>query len=205
MEAPVTSMSLIRVLGQDAQSPRWTEFANKYATTIEGFLCRYFPTVDAQEAITETLVALVDKLPLYQYDPDEKGHFRNYLVGIVRYKAIEQLKRQKRDSDLKKRVKEQAFEWTYQSRSYKADLSDWQREAYETALQQFFANPDVSTRDKEIFRRIIRRGEKPEDVAAVFGITRNNVDQIMARTRAKLKGLALQYASVCPEEPEGEK
>ena len=197
METPVTSMSLIRVLGEDAQSPRWTEFANKYATMIDGFLCRYFPMVDAAEAVNETLIALTEKLPLYQYDPDERGHFRNYLIGIVRYKAIEQLKRQKRTAELKRHIKEQAFEWTYRSRSYKADLTDWQKDAYEAALQQFFANPDVSTRDKEIFRRIIRRGEKPEEVAAVFGITRNNVDQIMARTRARLKELALQYVSVC--------
>ena len=197
MEAPVTSLSLIRVLGEDAQSPRWTEFADKYAAMIDGFLCKYFPTVDAAEAVNETLIALTEKLPLYQYDPDEKGHFRNYLIGIVRFKAIEQLKRQKRSAELKQHVKEQAFEWTYQSRSYKADLTDWQKDAYESALQQFFANPDVSTRDKEIFRRIIRRGEKPEEVAGVFGITRNNVDQIMARTRARLKELALQYASVC--------
>ena len=197
MEAPVTSLSLIRVLGEDAQSPRWTEFANKYAAMIDGFLCKYFPTVDAAEAVNETLIALTEKLPLYQYDPDDKGHFRNYLIGIVRFKAIEQLKRQKRSAELKQHVKEQAFEWTYQSRSYKADLTDWQKDAYESALQQFFANPDVSTRDKEIFRRIIRRGEKPEEVAGVFGITRNNVDQIMARTRARLKELALQYASVC--------
>ena len=197
MDAPVTSMSLIRVLGEDAQSPRWTEFADKYAAMIDGFLAKYFPTVDAAEAVNETLIALTEKLPLYQYDPDEKGHFRNYLVGIVRYKAIEQLKRRKRHADLKRHIKERAFEWTYQARSYKADLTDWQKDAYESALQQFFANPEVSTRDKEIFRRIIRRGEKPEDVAAVFGITRNNVDQIMARTRTRLKELALRYAAVC--------
>ena len=197
MSVPVTQVSLLRVLGQDSQSPRWTEFANKYAAMIDGFLCKYFPTVDAAEAVNETLIALTEKLPLHRYDPDDKGHFRNYLIGIVRFKAIEQLKRQKRSAELKQHVKEQAFEWTYQSRSYKADLTDWQKDAYESALQQFFANPDVSTRDKEIFRRIIRRGEKPEEVAGVFGITRNNVDQIMARTRARLKELALQYASVC--------
>ena len=196
-EDQVTSKSLIRVLGKDAESPRWTEFAEKYAALIDGFLGKYFPTVDAAEAVNETLIALVEKLPLYQYDPDEKGHFRNYLLGIVRYKAIEQLKRRKRHDELKQHVRDQAFEWTYQTRSYKADLSDWQKDAYESALQQFFANPDVSTRDKEIFRRIIRRGEKPEDVASVFGITRNNVDQIMSRTREKLKKLALQYADVC--------
>ena len=43
MAVPVTSISLLKVLGEDAQSPRWTEFAKKYASTIDGFLFRYFP------------------------------------------------------------------------------------------------------------------------------------------------------------------
>ena len=88
---PVTSISLLKVLGEDAKSPRWTEFAQKYAATIDGFLYRYFPSVDAEEVANETLLALVKKLPLYEYDPDVKGHFRNYLIGIVRFKAIEQM------------------------------------------------------------------------------------------------------------------
>jgi DNA-directed RNA polymerase sigma subunit (sigma70/sigma32) len=35
------------------------------------------------------------------------------------------------------------------------------------------------------------------DVAEIFGITRNNVDQIKARMTAKLKELALKYANIC--------
>ena len=198
MAAPVTSVSLLKVLGKDAQSPRWTEFANKYASTIEGFLFKYFPSVDAAEVVNETLIALVEKLPLYEYDPDTKGHFRNYLVGIVRFKAIEQLKRRKRDAELKESLETNAkLDWEYEKQSYSVDLRDWQREAYEAALSQFMADSKLSSRDKEIFRRTALCGESPADVAEIFGITRNNVDQIKARMTAKLKELALQYAKVC--------
>jgi len=48
-----------------------------------------------------------------------------------------------------------------------------------------------------IFRRTALQGESPESVAALFGIKRNNVDQIKARMVAKLKELAPQYANVC--------
>jgi DNA-directed RNA polymerase specialized sigma24 family protein len=99
MGIPVTSMTLLKVLGDDAQSPRWTEFANKYASTIDGFLFKYFPSVDAADVVNETLIALVQKLPVYVYDPDTKGHFRNFLIGIVRYKAIEQIKKRKQEAD----------------------------------------------------------------------------------------------------------
>lgn len=200
MVVPVTSVSLLKVLGKDAQSPRWTEFANKYASTIDGFLYKYFPSVEAADVVNETLMALVEKLPLYEYDPDAKGHFRNYLIGIVRFKAIEQIKKRKRESDIREAVETAAqLEWEYEKESYSVDLRDWRREAYEAALTQFLADDKISTRDKEIFRRVALRGESPEDVAKIFEIKRNNVDQIKARMVAKLKELALRYASVCDE------
>ena len=198
---PVTSISLLKVLGEDSQSPRWREFLRMYASTIDGFLFKHFPTVDAEDVVQETLRALVEKLPLYEYEPDTKGHFRNYLIGIVRFKAIEQLKRRKREADLRVELEANAqFEWECEKQSYSVDLRDWQREAYEAALAQFMADKGISTRDKEIFRRVALQGESPEDVAAIFDIKRNNVDQIKARMVAKLKELALRYAGICDEQ-----
>jgi RNA polymerase sigma factor (sigma-70 family) len=194
-------MTLLKVLGDDAQSPRWTEFANKYASTIDGFLFKYFPSVDAADVVNETLIALVQKLPVYVYDPDTKGHFRNFLIGIVRYKAIEQIKKRKQEADRREALETQALlKWEYEKQSYSVDLRDWQREAYEAALAQFMADPGISARDKEIFRRVALRGESPEDVAGIFDIKRNNVDQIKARMVAKLKELALRYAEVCEKQ-----
>ena len=198
--APVTSISLLKVLGEDAQSPRWREFLRMYASTIDGFLFKHFPTVDAEDVVQETLRALVEKLPLYEYEPDTKGHFRNYLIGIVRFKAIEQLKRRRREADMRAELEANAqFEWECERQSYSVDLRDWQREAYEAALAQFMADKGISTRDKEIFRRVALQGESPEDVAAIFDIKRNNVDQIKARMVAKLKELALRYAGICDD------
>ncbi len=197
---PVTSISLLKVLGEDSQSPRWREFLRMYASTIDGFLFKHFPTVDAEDVVQETLRALVEKLPLYEYEPDTKGHFRNYLIGIVRFKAIEQLKRRRREADMRAELEANAqFEWECEKQSYSVDLRDWQREAYEAALAQFMADKGISTRDKEIFRRVALQGESPEDVAAIFDIKRNNVDQIKARMVAKLKELALRYAGICDD------
>lgn len=198
MGVPVTSMTLLKVLGDDAQSPRWTDFANRYASMIDGFLIKYFPSVDAAEVVNETLIALVKKLPVYVYDPDKKGHFRNFLIGIVRYKAIEQIKKRKSEADRREAFETQSMlQWECEKQAYSVDLRNWRRDAYEAALAQFMADPKISTRDKEIFRRIALNGESPEDVAEIFGIKRNNVDQIKARMVAKLKTLALQYADVC--------
>ena len=197
MAVPVTSISLLKVLGEDAQSPRWTEFAKKYASTIDGFILAYFPDVNSEEVVNDTLIVLTKKLPLYEYDPDTKGHFRNFLLGIVKCKAREQRKRNGRSVKQRELEAKAQLEWEYEKQSYRADLRDWRKEAYEAALAQFMANPNLSSRDKEIFRRTALDGEAPADVAEIFGITRNNVDQIKARMLAKLKELALQYANIC--------
>ena len=108
------------------------------------------------------------------------------------------MKKRKRDEERQAALEAKAkFEWEYEKQSYSVDLSDWQKEAYEAALAQFMANPSLNPRDKEIFRRNALNGESPADVAEIFGITRNNVDQIKARMTAKLKELALKYANVC--------
>ena len=156
MAVPVTSISLLKVLGNDAQSPRWTEFAKKYASTIDGFLLAYFPDVNSEEVVNDTLIVLTKKLPLYEYDPDTKGHFRNFLLGIVKCKAREQRKRNGRSVKQRELEAKAQLEWEYEKQSYSVDLRDWQREAYEAALAQFMADKSISSRDMTVVTWLLR-------------------------------------------------
>ena len=47
----------------------------------------------------------------------------------------------------------------------------------------------MNNRTREVFRRVAVNGEKPEDVALSFGISRNAVDQMKSRMMARLKKL----------------
>ena len=49
------------------------------------------------------------------------------------------------------------------------------------ALDQLMADPSMEPRTREIFRHVALMHEPPESVAAQFGTTRNNVDQIKKR------------------------
>ena len=49
---------------------------------------RRFPDLEPEDAIQETLLALVDALPTYRYVPGETGCFHNYLTGILWHKAL---------------------------------------------------------------------------------------------------------------------
>ena len=69
------------------------------------------------------------------------------------------------------------------------DDRDFRHSAYELALREFFADKSVMPRTREIFRRVALGGESPAKVADDYGIARNAVDQIKARSMAKIRKL----------------
>ncbi len=188
---PVTSVTLLKDLSDDATSARWTEFYDKYAGPMRAFLHAKFPFVEADDVIQETLVALVKCLPHYRYVPDEHGYFHNYLMGIVNHKAKDALRRQAAHDKLKKDLVEGEPGRTPPFRPPDDDATeaDWRNAAKETALQQLLADDSISPSTREIFRHVAIEHEKPADVARQFGVTRNNVDQIKARMITRLKDL----------------
>ena len=99
-EIPTTSTTLLRDLAQDSQHARWGEFVTRYRPMMEAFMCERFPGVETDDIIQETLIALCKVLPSYRYEPDEKGHFHNYLTGILRNKALAALRKQRQQTDL---------------------------------------------------------------------------------------------------------
>ena len=157
---------------------------------MESFLAERFPEVDAEEVMQETLIVLVRKLPNYRYAPDTKGHFGNYLLGILKNKAREELKRRARAIRAEEAAKDPVATLQVSSPSEDVEARNWRFAAYEVALQQLLADPRHSERTRQIFIRTALKGESPVSVAALFGTTRNNVDQTKNRITVELKELA---------------
>ena len=188
-EIPKTSVMLLKAISEDSDSARWYDFYNRYHPVMDGYLRAAFPSLEADDVIQDAMLVLMRKLPGYRYAPDERGHFRNYLIGIVKFKAIEHLKRRKRYADgLDAYKKEIDFPVaTAPVATAEEDLQQWRHDAYEIALAQLMTDPDVQERNKCVFLRVAVNGESPESVANAYGITRNNVDQIKNRIIAKLR------------------
>ena len=207
-----TSTTLLRVIGSNPQSVRWTEFVEKYEPFMVSTVRQYCPNINDDEmgdVLQNILIKLMQILPNYRYDPEAegKGHFRNYLNGICRNTAYEFVRKRKRlndriefRSDVEILHSEDGEEvpatdvedmlveaWSGERSAY----MQWQKSALEVALQQLMADPKISQQNKEIFRLLAVSEEKsPEDVAKMFNITRNNVDQIKNRMMGKLRALA---------------
>ena len=159
-----------------------------------------FPSLDADDVIQETLIAVCAALPSYRYAPEENGYFHNYLTGILRNKALRQLHKDQRQAEIAEEMRRSRGDAPYQSAdSGRAvaprppsgmmadDEQSWRETLVEIALQQLMNDESIQSRTRQVFLRVVVNGEKPDDVAAAFGIERNAVDQIKSRMMPRLQ------------------
>ncbi len=187
-DIPKTSTTLLRDLASDTQHARWGEFVARYRPMMEAFLRARFPSLEADDLIQETLAALCPILPNYRYEPRAEGHFRNYLTGILRNKALQALRRARRYEEA---VAETAAcrDDAVVGPEDDAEERAWREGLFEVALRQVLADESIADRTKRIFERVALNGEAPEAVAESFKMSRHAVDQAKGRVLARLREL----------------
>ena len=193
-DIPTTSTTLLRDLAQDSQHARWGEFVARYRPMMEAYMRERFPSLEADDVIQETLIELIKVFPIYHYSPKEKGHFHNYLTGILRHRALRMMGEGKRRAEIAEMVG--SCDPRDRGRAGRASLPDsvadersYRESLLEIALQQLLSDSTIYERTRLVFTRVAVNGEKPDEVAAAFGITRNAVDQMKSRMMARLKEL----------------
>lgn len=198
---PATSTTLLRDLANDSQHARWAEFVTRYRSMMEAFMRERFPSLDADDVIQETLIAVCTALPSYRYVPEEKGYFHNYLTGILRNKALRQLHKEQRQAEIADEMRRsrgdvpQCMANGGRARSPSVsqgviqgdDEQSWRVTLVEIALQQLMSDESIQSRTRQVFLRVVVNGEKPEAVAAAFGITCNGVYLIKNRMMPRLQ------------------
>ncbi len=187
---PETSSTLIRAIAADNQSVRWNEFVARYRPMMMGYLKSKFSNIDYDDIIQDTFVALARVLPNYCYDPGESGHFRNYLAAVLRNKACDAVRAAQKMDELKSKVS--ADPTFFESNGNVAE--DLWRSIYSIALRQVLDDEAILERNRRIFVEVAINGRRAADVAAMFGVERNNVDQIKARLLKALKDRVTEIA-----------
>ena len=194
MAVPETSTTLLRQLAADTQHVRWGEFVRRYRPMMEDYLRRHFPGLEAEDIVSETLIALVDVLKNYRYAPDETGSFHNYLTGILKHKALHCHKMTERQA---KSVA--AFSDSVKSADApvpSVEEQEWKETVFAIAVRQLLADETIQDRTKQVFLRVAINHESPDAVAESFGIKRNAVDQMKSRMMTKLREIVESLKSV---------
>ena len=190
-DIPTTSTTLLRDLAQDSQHARWGEFVARYRPMMGAFMRERFPSLDADDVIQETLIELIRVFPVYRYSPEEKGHFHNYLTGVLRHRALRMMGEESRYAKLADGFQHDGVVVPSGGPPSLAaeDETAWRESLMEIALRQLLSDESIHERTRLVFARVAVNGEKPDDVAAAFGIARNAVDQVKSRMMARLKEL----------------
>ncbi len=193
LQFPDTSTTLLRDVS-NSQHARWAIFYSKYRPLMLAYLTSHFPQLEGEDVIQETFLALSKIMLNYNYEPLEKGHFHNYVIGVLRNKALMSLERKSRMIEITRGfVSEQASN----SALHQDQIDeDWRKSIFHMALERFLSDKSVHNRTKEIFKRLAVNAEKPEQIALAYGVTRNMVDQIKSRSIAKLKKIINELESV---------
>lgn len=184
----------MRDISADADNARWPEFVSRYRPMMQDYLKAHFPNVDADDIIQETLIALSRALPRYRYAPDETGHFRNYLTGILRNKALKCCEHGAKDRKLHTELRKLAAPERLEAPN--TDSTVWRTALLEIATRQLLNDGMISDKSKQIFQRLTVDGQSPEDVAAAYGTSRNNVDKVKSRMIARLREIIRTLESV---------
>ena len=177
MNVPDTSSSLLKAVSADSRSARWAEFVERYRPMMVGYLKAKYGNVECDDILQETLAALSQALPNYLYDPEETGSFHAYLAAVLHHKACDALRRRQKQDELKQRA---MTDPTFSRKSEDA-ATRLQTAVFKIALRQVLADESILERNRRIFVEVAINGRTPMEVANMFGVTRNNVDQVKAR------------------------
>ncbi len=180
MAIPKTSVSLIVALQDDPRSSRWAEMYRRYERTMREFMQARYPTLEADDAIQETMAALARRMPGYRYLPDEKGHFSSYLLGILGHKAADMAAARAKEANALKKLHADP------TARRSAAPERWKAAAVEVAIAQLMADDTINPLHRTVFRHVALNHEDPGSVAAHFGISRQNVDKIKSRLVSRL-------------------
>ena len=187
-----TTDTLLKGLAEGNQN-RWARFYHDYAPLIERTLMKHgISREDAEEAIQETLVDLVNIMPSYKYDKVRKGAFHSFLFKIAQNKAVDLMRKAKADAD---KIASFAAEPIIPAEE------DWRLETFNIALRRVFADPAIGETSKIAFRRHVQQGENAETVAADLGITVNNLYQIKNRLKQRI---ADEVRAIRENSPDGD-
>jgi RNA polymerase sigma factor (sigma-70 family) len=214
---PVTSATLVEGLAE-SRDASWRRFAALYRPMMIAFVAGKFPGADADEAIQETLLALVDAMPNYRYSPREKGAFHSFITRILEKRA---------QDGLRKRWRRYARDMKYVDRLVDEGrvfiASEYSSEDGEdTGAQLILATDDRRTGQKDrewrdalftlalreldgatanrvhwqIFRRCVLGGEQAAEVSESLMVGRDMVYQTAKRMKERLKGIVQKLLAV---------
>ena len=192
-----TRSSVLAAVKDTGDEAAWARFFDLYAGFVFAIARRKgLSSEDSDDIVQGVFSELARKMPTFEYDRT-KGKFRSYLLGLINWRILDKLKADKRESELAAAYCEEEKSVAPVTEAAFIE-QEWQNAAFNEALRrlQEEARPDHFA----AFVESTVEGIDTETVMRLHGMTRDNIYQIRARFKAKLKTLV---ATIRTEMDEG--
>ncbi len=205
-----TQKSLLERLATEPGEDDWELFYAKYAAVIVSFAQKQgLEEHGARDALQETMIVLVRKLPTFTYDPAQ-GRFRNWLLTIVANKVREARRRGHRERLVSLDAAPEEGDPLHERLPAEAAHGDeaveaaWRQSLLEEALRRVLEDPHSKAETVAVFRACALEGRPVAEVAAAFGLKENAVYQIKNRMVNRLRELLAEMEGEAVENPKAE-
>jgi RNA polymerase sigma-70 factor (ECF subfamily) len=189
-----TSASLLERLREGPAAEAWQRLVDLYTPLLRDWLRRHaVQPQDADDLVQEVLLAVLQALPEFDYDPQRgsfRGWLRTILVNRLRHfwRARQARPQATGDSDFAAMLE--------QLEDPHSGLSQlWDREHDQFVVRRLLEliEPEFEASTWTAFRRVALDGVRPADAAAELGVTVNAVfiakSRVLSRLRQELVGL----------------
>lgn len=188
-----TRASLLGRLADSPDDPAWAEFDRIYRAFIE-HICREMglSEEDAKDVRQEVMADLVQKLPEFRYDP-AVGKFRGWLRQRVRWKVWDLVRRRSKEAAPPVPGIEGVVAAELAGSGPESSADDgferlWDREwqNHLLGIAKAALKKRVSVQSYQVFDLVVVKELSVREVAALFGLTENNVYKIRHDVEAML-------------------
>jgi RNA polymerase sigma-70 factor, ECF subfamily len=190
-----TRSSLLARLKSSSGEEDWETLYRTYCGVVQAYARKLgLDEHAAEDVLQETMVALMRRLPGFEYDP-ERGKFRNFVFTITHRAVQAKLRRAHRQEAVSldqtdetglPPLKESIPDERGSAPSDELELN-WKNSLREEAFRRLLSDPTIKGRTLEVFKAYVLENQPAEGVAARFGISKNNVFQIKNRLVKRLQ------------------
>lgn len=187
-----TQSSLIRRVRSTNDGESWNDFVLKYRPMLVNVArAQGLSYEDAEDVVQEILMALVRKMPSFQFDPSI-GRFRTWLWRIAHNAVIDHVRKSKRAARLEQALKEEglAAAQTSESESSESLSKPQKSDTLSIALDQIRKHSNERT--WACFEQHVLKGRTSAAVAAELEISTNAVFVNSSRVLKKVREACAQ-------------
>lgn len=183
-----TQVTLLRRMADESAAEyesAWTRFYDLYYPTMLNFVASLGGVESAEDVVQGVLVKLVGILRDGGYRRREGGTFRAYLKTLLRHELTDWYRRETARGRGRKTVIREDDAAEDPVVFARIEL-EWRLARRKAIVEHVLSKTAMSEKSKAVYRAYVLEARDIGEVAAAFGLTRNDVSQIKVRVDRRI-------------------